>query len=103
MEYDFYGQLPFAGLYHTSSVGNALIARLDARCRLKGCQFLTLKMNYARAGSLNHLFTSGYADNLVGVAAEYSIDTMIGPISCELGWNNMTEKIGVFLSLGRMF
>ncbi len=102
MDYDFYEQLPFAGLYHTSSVGNALIARLDARCTLRGSQYLTLKMNYARAGSLNHLFTS-YADNLVGVAAEYSIDTIIGPISCELGWNNLTEKIGAFISLGRTF
>ncbi len=92
-DYDFYGQIPFVGLYHTASVDDAVVLRLDTRYKVKTGKFATLKCNYARADDFNAF----------GVAAEYGIETLFGPVSFEVGWNNITNKAGVFISMGRMF
>ena len=41
--------------------------------------------------------------NKFGVALEYSIDTMGGPLSAEIGWSDYSKSIGAFLSFGYSF
>ncbi len=100
--WDFCGQLPFAGFYHTASVDNAVILRLDTRYNITGNQYLTLKANYARSGAMNELFTSSGVNDF-GIAVEYALDTLFGPLSCEIGWSTVSFTPGLFLSLGRVF
>ncbi len=92
-DYDFYGQIPFAGFYHTASVGDAVVLRLDARYKVRTGKYATFKCNYGRTEDFNAL----------GVAVEYGVETLLGPMSFEAGWNNITNQAGVFISLGRMF
>ena len=113
-DYDFYGQVPFAGMYQSSSVPNALVGRLDTRYYLLNNQYITLKLNYARVADLDYLFTSSVEDgnggvyhisglDYLGAAIEYSVNTRLGPLSIETGWNNVMERLGVFISIGRLF
>lgn len=113
-DYDFYGQVPFAGMYQSSAVPNALVGRLDTRYYLLNNQYLTLKLNYARVADLDYLFTSSvdYGNgeiyhinglNYLGAAIEYSVNTRLGPFAIEAGWNNVMNRLGVFISMGRLF
>lgn len=113
-DYDFRGQVPFAGMYHTLVVDNALVARVDTRFDLKSNQFLTLKLNYARAASQDYLFTDKVTTpsgqvyylnglNYFGTALEYAVNTRVGPFTVEVGWNNVTEKFGAAFSIGKFF
>ena len=113
-DYDFQGQVPFAGMYHTLVVDNALVARVDTRFDLKSNQFLTLKLNYARAASQDYLFTDKVTTpsgqvyylnglNYFGTALEYAVNTRVGPFTVEVGWNNVTEKFGAAFSIGKFF
>jgi hypothetical protein len=42
---------------------------------------------------------SGY----IGAGAEYSFDTIFGPLSANVHWSNLTGKVGVYLSAGYNF
>ncbi len=112
-DFDFEGQVSFAGLYQTHSVQNVLLAGTDVRYELFSGQFVTLKLNYARAAAFEYLFTDWMKIgdeyfrvnglNNFGLALAYSLDTRLGPMSAEVGWNSINKKFGAFLSIGRTF
>ncbi len=110
--YDFIGQKPFAGLYGSYPVENSLILRCDFRYNLFEDHYLTAKVNYAHTPMWETFFTdTSYEDmlgatvnpNKFGLALEYSIDTMVGPLSAEIGWSDYSKSVGAFLSVGYIF
>lgn len=110
--YDFIGQKPFVGLYGSYPVENSLILRCDIRYNLFEDHYLTAKINYGHTPMWETFFTdTSYEDllgaivnpNKFGVALEYSIDTMGGPLSAEIGWSDYSKSIGAFLSFGYSF
>lgn len=100
-DYDFEGQVPFVGLYSSISEDNMLVARCDLRYSLLQNHFLTLKLNYGRSVEQDSLMEAGL--DRLGVAFEYSFATKLGNISGELGWNNANRRVGLYLSIGKLF
>ena len=39
----------------------------------------------------------------VGAGIEYAYDSILGPIKADIHWSNVTNKLGVYLSLGYDF
>ena len=107
-------QVPFAGLYETVSVENAICAGADLRLRIFGRHYISARVSAARTAPLELLFSDElslsdgstlHIDNLshIGAALRYSIDTMIGPVCLEAGWSTLSRKMGLFFSMGRYF
>ena len=95
-------QVPFIGVNHLVAMKNVLsILRLDFRFRILKNHYLTGMMNYARDAN----FFSEFLDGLghVGVGAEYSYDTIFGPISANVNWSSISKKVGLYLSVGFNF
>lgn len=113
-DFEFKGQVPFAGSYSTEMADEIMVLRSDFRYNLLPGHYLTLKMNYGRVATWDTLFSDTFTDsfgnsytmsglNRFGVALEYAINTLLGPISAEVGWNSFSHRVGVFISLGRYF
>ncbi len=95
-------QIPFMGVNHLSSMENILtVFRTDFRYTLAKNHYVTGILNYARdcAYFRNYFKDNGY----FGVGAEYSYDTILGPITANIHWSNLTNKVGFYLSAGYNF
>ena len=58
-------------------------------------------VNYARDSDAFKDYGKGLG--YFGAAAEYSFDTIFGPISANVHWSNMTGKVGFYISAGYNF
>lgn len=100
-------QMPFIGFNLPQIVEDYLhIARLDCRINFLGNQYLTFMGNYMMCSDqMKHYFSNN--DNfhqIWGVGIRYSYKfPMGGPISIDLHWNNMTQKLGVYVNFGCLF
>lgn len=95
-------QIPFVGVNHLSAMKNILtVFRTDYRFRLARNHYITGILNYARDcdSFLDYAHGLGY----FGAAAEYSFDTIFGPITANVHWSNMTGRVGFYLSAGYNF
>ena len=95
-------QMPFIGVNHLSAMKNILtLFRTDFRFTLARNHYLTGILNYARDCD----YFSDYAVGLgyFGAGVEYSYDTIFGPLSANLHWSNMTNKVGFYISAGYNF
>ncbi len=95
-------QMPFYGITNLSAMKNILtIYRMDLRFMLARNHYLTGIVNYARDCDVfqNYVIGPGY----FGAALEYSFDTIFGPLSANVHWSGITNKVGVFLSAGYSF
>ena len=95
-------QIPFVGVNHLSAMKNILtVFRTDYRFRLARNHYITGILNYARDcdSFLDYAHGLGY----FGAAAEYSFDTIFGPITANIHWSNMTGRVGFYLSAGYNF
>ena len=113
-DYDFYGQLPFAGVYDVEESSQVAVLRTDLRYNVFSNTYLTLKLNYARAADSALFFTNSITDQFgntyvfhnldkLGAAIEYAVNTKVGPLSLEVGWNNINHRVGVFFNFGKFF
>ena len=95
-------QMPFIGVTNLSAVKNILtIFRTDYRFRLAKNHYLTGIVNYAR--DCDRFAEYGQGLGYFGAGAEYSYDTIFGPISFNVHWSNLTKKVGLYLSAGYSF
>lgn len=113
-DFEFKGQVPFAGSYSTELADEIMVLRTDLRYNLLPGHYMTLKLNYGRVATWDTLFSDTITDsfgnsyrmsglNRFGLAFEYAISTLLGPISAEIGWNSFSKRVGVFISLGKYF
>jgi NTE family protein len=95
-------QMPFVGVTNLSAMKNILtIFRTDYRFRLAKNHYLTGIVNYAR--DCDRFAEYGQGLGYFGAGAEYSYDTIFGPLSFNVHWSNLTNKVGVYLSAGYSF
>lgn len=95
-------QIPFVGITNLYATKNILtVYRTDFRFRLAKNHYLTGIVNYARDCDLFR----EYLDEMgaFGVAAEYSYDTIFGPLSFNVHWSTLSNKLGFYLSAGYNF
>jgi NTE family protein len=95
-------QMPFIGVNHLSAMKNILtLFRTDFRFTIARNHYLTGILNYARDCDYFKDYTVGLG--YFGAGIEYSFDTIFGPLSANLHWSNMTNKVGLYLSAGYNF
>ena len=95
-------QIPFLGIINLSAMKNILtVFRTDYRFRLAKNHYLTGIVNYARDCDQFKDYVQGLG--YFGVAAEYSYDTIFGPLSFNVHWSNITKKPGFYISAGYNF
>lgn len=107
----FSQQMPFIGVNHPEFLyDNALILRSDFRVNLTGKHYLSGLVNYCResehfegffSATKNNVDNIGY--NWWGVALEYAYESIIGPISLNVHWSNITHTTGLYFNLGFYF
>ena len=95
-------QMPFVGVTHLSAMKNILtVFRTDFRFRLARNHYMKAIVNYARDSDSFKDYGKGLG--YFGAAAEYSFDTIFGPLSANVHWSNMTGKVGFYISAGYNF
>lgn len=95
-------QMPFVGVNHLFAMKNILtIFRTDFRFRLARNHYVTAILNYAR--DCDRFVDYGKGLGYFGAAAEYSFDTIFGPLTANIHWSNMTKSVGFYLSAGYNF
>ena len=95
-------QMPFVGINNLSAMKNILtVFRTDYRFRLARNHYLTGILNYARDCDRFEDYTKGLG--YFGAAAQYSYDTIFGPISFNVHWSNLTHMVGIYFSVGYSF
>ena len=95
-------QMPFVGINNLSAMKNILtIFRTDYRFRIAKNHYMTAILNYARDCDRFKEYATGLG--YFGAAAEYSYDTIFGPITFNVHWSNLTNKVGIYLSAGYNF
>ena len=95
-------QMPFVGINNLSAMKNILtIFRTDYRFRIAKNHYMTAILNYARDCDNFKEYATGLG--YFGAAAEYSYDTIFGPITFNVHWSNLTNKVGIYLSAGYNF
>lgn len=98
-------QMPFIGLLNTTSIGrHASVARFDLRYNIFKKHYVGSTVNYIRhANCFTEYFGNGTATQNWGVGINYSVNTLIGPISLLGQWSNITNRFSVFFNLGYTF
>jgi NTE family protein len=95
-------QIPFVGITNLYATKNILtVFRTDFRFKIARNHYITGIVNYARDCD----FFREYVDGLgyFGAAAEYSYNTIFGPLSFNVHWSNLSNKAGFYLSAGYNF
>ena len=95
-------QIPFLGITNLSAMKNILtVFRTDYRFRIAKNHYVTGILNYARDCDQFKEYVRGLG--YFGAAAEYSFYTIFGPLTFNVHWSNMTQKLGFYLSAGYNF
>lgn len=95
-------QLPFLGITNITAMRNILtIYRADLRVKIANNHYLKGIVNYSR--DCDYFYSYGYWPGNFGAAIEYSFDTIFGPLSANVHWSDITNKVGVYLSAGYNF
>lgn len=95
-------QFAFVGINNLSAMKNILtIFRTDYRFRIARNHYITGILNYARDCDKFKDYVKGLG--YFGAAAEYSYDTIFGPITFNVHWSNLDKKVGVYLAAGYNF
>ena len=95
-------QMPFVGVTQLSAMKNILtVFRTDFRFRLARNHYVKAVVNYAR--DCDRFSEYGQGLGYFGAAAEYSFDTIFGPLSANVHWSNITGKVGIYISAGYNF
>ena len=95
-------QMPFIGLTNLAAMKNILtIYRTDLRFKLAKNHYLTGIVNYVRDSDNIKDYAKGMG--YFGAGVQYSFDTIFGPLSANIHWSDMTNKVGIYVSAGYNF
>ena len=95
-------QMPFVGVTHMSAMKNILtVFRTDFRFKVAKNHYVKGILNYARDSYSFQTYADGHG--YFGAAAEYSYDTIFGPLTANVHWSDMTGKVGFYVSAGYNF
>ena len=95
-------QIPFVGVTHLSAMKNMLtLFRTDYRFRMADNHYVTGIVNYVR--DCDSFSDYAVGPGYFGAGLEYSFDTIFGPLSANVHWSNMTNKVGFYISAGYNF
>lgn len=97
--------LPFVGITYASVFENsATIGRLDLRKKFGKNHYVYLMSNYMVVADKIHHIWGKTSKDYIGIGAQYSYSTPIGPLSLNLNWGNYKKhSIGAYLSFGFYF
>lgn len=95
-------QIPFIGITNMAVTKNIMaMARADFRFNIARNNYITGIVNYVHdADTFMELYPGR---GFWGAGVEYAFDTIFGPISANVHWSDMTDKVGVYLSAGFNF
>lgn len=95
-------QVPFIGLNYATQLDNIMMMlRTDFQFKLKKNHYITGTLNYAHDC---HRFASfGQGRDYIGGGVEYAYNSIIGPLSVNLHWSNLTSLPGIYVSMGYIF
>jgi len=102
----FAQQMPFMGINNCAAFGNYIaMVRTDFRFNVKGSHYLTFIANYLKDGGDLKEFIKYDTKNygFYGVGAEYSYNTIIGPLTANVHYSNITKCPGGYVSIGVVF
>jgi len=96
-------QIAFPGINDVAAMDNQLVmARCDLRFHITENQYITGLTAYARdANNFPNLVEDGR--NSYAFAIQYGYDSFVGPITADVHWSNLTNKVGVYVNLGYYF
>lgn len=95
-------QIPFIGITNMAVTKNIMaMARADFRINVARNNYITGIVNYVHdADSFRELYPGR---GFWGAGIEYAYDTIFGPISANIHWSDITDKVGLYLSVGFNF
>lgn len=104
--YDYH--LPFIGVRHSADLldfKDVYISRLDIRYNFYKKNYLTAMVNYARnSKDFTSVFKQYYSYGVLGAGLMYSYNSIIGPISLQLNWENYSkDPWSAYISIGYTF
>ena len=76
-------------------------ATLDLRVKVKDAHYLTVMGNYARDCDRFSEYTKGAG--FWGVGLEYGYDSVVGPITINAHYSNLSHNPGAYVSIGVIF
>lgn len=95
-------QIPFIGVTNLVAMENIMtLFRTDFRFRLLKNHYVTGIVNYVR--NSDTFMEYGRGQGYFGAGIEYSFDTIFGPLSANIHWSDLTNRVGVYLSAGFNF
>lgn len=95
-------QMPFVGVTNLYAMKNILtVFRTDYRFKIMKNHYVTGIFNYARDCDHFRLYADGLG--YFGAGLEYAYDTIFGPFKANVHWSNLTNHVGVYLSVGYNF
>lgn len=95
-------QMPFVGLLNATFLDRRLtLARTDFRFNVTGNHYITGICNYLYTNRDFKTIKEGRG--IFGAGIEYAYDTIIGPVSANVHWSSLTNRVGVYVSVGYIF
>lgn len=95
-------QIPFAGIDNAAFRRNYLVSvGADMRFNVAQNHYITAKANWAYDFNSFGTFEDGEA--VKGLALGYTYNSIIGPLSAYGHWSSLTNRLGVYLSVGLDF
>lgn len=98
-------QAPFVGLVDANLAYSWLgVARIDARVKL-GDKFYAYAMyNYGLTATDLDIYSYSHRQyDLHGAGVKLSYDSFIGPVSAQVHWSNLWNRVGFYLNAGYIF
>lgn len=95
-------QIPFVGIENLQAMKNYLtLYGVELRQELLNNHHVSVALNYAKdCDRIKDYFNGrGY----FGAAIGYSYNTIFGPLSANIHWSDLTNKVGIYLSAGYSF
>lgn len=95
-------QVPFIGLNYATQLDNIMMmVRTDFQFRIGKNHYVTGMLNYAR--DCHRFATFGQGRDYIGGGVEYAYNSIVGPLSVNLHWSNLTRLPGIYISMGYIF
>lgn len=95
-------QIPFVGITNLVAMKNILtLYGAELRQEIMNNHFVSASLNYVKDSDRMKDYFKG--KGYFGACLGYSYDTIFGPLSANLHWSNLNDKVGIYISAGYNF